>query len=66
MEFGVRWGRNMSLYTSLRHIYEPYNSSREIIGFDTFEGFPSVDPKDGNSDFVKKDPWMFLKIIKSI
>lgn len=41
MEFGVRWGRNLSLFTSLRNLYEPYNVSRKIIGFDTFEGFPS-------------------------
>lgn len=51
MEFGVRWGQNMSLFSNLRGIYEPYNYNRKIIGFDTFEGFPSVDAKDG--DLVK-------------
>ncbi len=49
MEFGVRWGQNMSLFSNLRGIYEPYNYNRKIIGFDTFEGFPSVDAKDGDS-----------------
>ena len=44
--FGVRWGREISLMESLRTIYEPFNSSRKIIAFDTFEGFPSVDQKD--------------------
>lgn len=53
MEFGVRWGKNMALYEVLRGIYEPYNFNRRIIGFDTFEGFPSVDSKDGSSENVK-------------
>ena len=48
MEFGVRWGQNTSLFTSLRGIYEPYNYTRKIIGFDTFEGFPSMAEEDGN------------------
>ena len=52
MEFGVRWGKNMALYESLRGIYEPFNHNRKIIGFDTFEGFPSVNMKDGNADII--------------
>ncbi|WP_334156912.1 crotonobetainyl-CoA--carnitine CoA-transferase [Oryzomicrobium sp.] len=52
MEFGVRWGRNLALYESLRGIYEPFNHNRKIIGFDTFEGFPSVDQKDGNDEII--------------
>ncbi|MEK4239919.1 crotonobetainyl-CoA--carnitine CoA-transferase [Paenibacillus sp. FSL H7-0714] len=47
MEFGVRWGQNLALYQSFRGIYEPYNYNRKIVGFDTFEGFISVDPEDG-------------------
>lgn len=47
MEFGVRWGQNMALFSSLRGIHEPFNYNRKIIGFDTFEGFPSVDLNDG-------------------
>jgi hypothetical protein len=47
MEFGVRWGQNMSLFSSLRGLYEPYNYTRRIVGFDTFSGFPHVDPRDG-------------------
>jgi hypothetical protein len=49
MEFGVRWGRNLALYENLRGIYEPFNHTRWIIGFDTFEGFPSVHDKDGGA-----------------
>jgi hypothetical protein len=53
MEFGVRWGQNMALFTQMRHIYEPYNMSRKVVGFDTFEGFPSVAPQDGDFDALK-------------
>jgi hypothetical protein len=48
-EFGVQWGATLALLTNLRGIYEPYNYRRSIVGFDTFEGFPSVDSaKDGD------------------
>lgn len=54
MEFGVRWGQNLVTLSNLRGILEPYNYSRKIIGFDTFEGFPSVDKKDGNHSTIVK------------
>jgi len=54
MEFGVRWGQNLSLFSALRGIYEPYNRHRKIVGFDTFEGFPSIHEKDGTSEMMKK------------
>lgn len=43
-EFGVRYGSNLSLFTSMRGIHEPFNHNRKIIGFDTFEGFAGVEP----------------------
>lgn len=46
MEFGTRWGQNLSLFAQLRGIFEPFNRHRKIIGFDTFEGFPSISAKD--------------------
>lgn len=52
MEFGVKWGGNCSLFSSLRGCYEPYNVRRKIIGFDTFEGFPSIDKKDGDAPLI--------------
>lgn len=52
MEFGVRWGQNMALFTSFRGLFEPFNYNRKIIGFDTFEGFPSIDSKDGDSQEI--------------
>ncbi len=42
MEFGVRWGQNLALFENFRGMYEPFNYNRKIIGFDTFNGFPSV------------------------
>jgi hypothetical protein len=45
----------------LRGIHEPYNYNRSIIGFDTFEGFPSVDEKDGSlvsvGDYAITNDW---------
>ena len=52
MEFGVHWGQSLALFESFRGIYEPHNFNRKIIGFDTFEGFPSVHDKDGNSSLA--------------
>lgn len=46
MEFGVLHGRHLATLTALRGIYEPYNSLRRIIGFDTFTGFPDISPVD--------------------
>ena len=54
LEFGVRWGRNIALYQNLRGIYEPFNHNRKIVGFDTFEGFPSVSSEDGTHEIIKK------------
>lgn len=48
LEFGVQWGATISQLAALRGIYEPYNHSRKIFGFDTFLGFTSPDSiKDG-------------------
>lgn len=51
LEFGVRWGQNLAAFSVLRGILEPYNHSRRLVGFDTFEGFPEgrggVAPEDG-------------------
>ena len=50
LEFGTRWGQNLAIMQSLRSILEPYHHRRRIVGFDTFEGFPSVAPEDGSAD----------------
>lgn len=55
IEFGVWWGANLALLQSLRAVYEPYNYTRKVIGFDTFEGYPdSMTEKDKNSKYLIK------------
>lgn len=54
IEFGTRWGQNMSLFSALRGIYEPFNRNRKIVGFDTFTGFPDVSEKDNKNCSVMK------------
>ena len=55
MEFGVHFGSAFAQLINLRSMLEPYNFSRHIHGFDTFEGFPELSNKDisKNSDHVK-------------
>ncbi|KJU81362.1 dTDP-6-deoxy-L-hexose 3-O-methyltransferase [Candidatus Magnetobacterium bavaricum] len=52
VEFGVRWGQNLALFQALRGMYEPYNYLRKIVGFDSFEGFMSLDEKDGTAENI--------------
>ncbi len=53
MEFGIRWGPQQVVMQMMRGIYEPYNYTRKVIGFDTFAGFVDVAPKDGVSENVQ-------------
>lgn len=53
VEFGCRWGQNLAHFQSLRSILEPYHHRRMILGFDTFEGFPSVSKHDGESSVIE-------------
>ena len=53
-EFGVRWGQNLALFASFRGMYEPFNYSRKIVGFDTWSGFPSVSTRDGDDEIASK------------
>ena len=46
LEFGVQWGSTLAQILNLRGIYEPYNHSRHIVGFDTFGGFANVASED--------------------
>jgi hypothetical protein len=54
LELGTRWGQNMTLFQTLRGIYEPFNRHRKVVGFDTFEGFPSIRTEDGTSEMMTK------------
>jgi len=53
VEFGTWWGQNLILFENLRAIYEPFNQSRRVIGFDTFEGYPEISAKDLASETIK-------------
>jgi hypothetical protein len=52
VEFGVWWGANLALFESFRSVYEPYNWTRKVVGFDTFQGYPSISEKDGTSSYA--------------
>lgn len=63
IEFGCRWGQNLSLFLNFRGIYEPYNMQKKIIGFDTFSGFPSTSKheKKGNKKLARKGAFSTTK-----
>lgn len=46
IECGVNLGGGFFSWLHFSSIFEPYNSSRYIIGFDTFTGFQQVNQKD--------------------
>lgn len=53
VEFGVWWGANLALFESFRSVYEPYNWTRKVVGFDTFDkGYPGISEKDGTSSYA--------------
>jgi hypothetical protein len=49
MEFGTFLGRNAALFTNLRATFEPYNFTRQVVIFDTFNGLAGVTSKDGSA-----------------
>lgn len=53
MEFGTWWGQNLVLFENLRAIYEPFNQSRRVIGFDTFAGYQTISAQDRESETIK-------------
>lgn len=46
VECGVFSGGGLLSWSHFSAILEPYNHTRRVIGFDTFEGFPDVHEKD--------------------
>jgi hypothetical protein len=48
--FGVRWGRDLATWQVLRDLFDSHYHARKIVGFDTFEGFPSVSDKDAQNE----------------
>ena len=52
VECGVNQGGGVMAWAKLSSIYEPYNYHRKIIGFDTFQGFPSVNKSKDKTKFA--------------
>lgn len=50
VECGVHHGGGLFSWAKLSSALEPYALDRRIFGFDTFEGFPSVNEKDTVSE----------------
>jgi hypothetical protein len=46
VECGVYQGNNFVLLNQLAAMFEPFNLTREIIGFDSFEGFTAIAAQD--------------------
>ena len=50
VEFGSQWGASLNTFLQLKQIHEPWNASRRILSFSTFEeGFKSADAQDGGA-----------------
>lgn len=45
-ECGVLLGGGVFTFAHLSAILEPYNAQRKVVGFDTFDGLPSIHEKD--------------------
>lgn len=57
IECGCHLGGGLMAFAQFSAIYEPYNHTRKIIGFDTFKGFPTIHKKDiatGEKKFLQK------------
>lgn len=52
LECGVAYGSSLMSFALFSSIFEPVNHTRKIVGFDTFDGFPSISAKDNK----KGDP----------
>src|SRR5271170_7968164 len=46
VECGVFMGGGLLTWAQFSAIYEPYNHTRRIVGFDTFAGFPNLSQRD--------------------
>jgi hypothetical protein len=61
IECGCYTGGGTMTFAQLSAIYEPYNHTRRIIAFDTFDGFPSIAEKDANSQTEYKKGDLFVQ-----
>lgn len=49
IECGVNNGQGVCSWLHFSSVYEPYNYTRKIVGFDTFAGFPHLEHEDSSS-----------------
>ena len=61
IECGVFKGTGLMTWAHLSSIYEPLNHNRQIVGFDSFSGFPSISDFDSTevSEFDKVGTYSF-------
>jgi hypothetical protein len=52
VECGVHHGGGLMTWAHFSATLEPYNYHRKIIGFDTFQGFPTVATEDGSNELA--------------
>jgi hypothetical protein len=53
--FGVWLGQDIVVLESMRAMIEPYNASRKLVGFDTFEGYVGISALDKTSETIKPE-----------
>ncbi len=46
IECGVAYGSGLMTFAHFSSIFEPVHHTRRVVGFDTFQGFPSLSEKD--------------------
>lgn len=63
-EFGVWYGQNLVLFENLRAIYEPFNKTRQILGFDTFKGYEGFTDRDVNGEIFAAGNYATLQDYK--
>lgn len=61
MEFGTWYGQTLVQFLNLRAVYEPYNYTRKIIGFDTFTGYQGLSRSDGDHHLMKRGQYTVPK-----
>ena len=60
IECGVHYGGGVMAWAKMSAALEPVAFNRHIIGFDTFEGFPSIHDKDkGDTDYPELEEGAF-------
>lgn len=64
IEFGTWYGQNLVIFENLRSIYEPFNKTRKIVGFDTFAGYTKVSDNDLNGSVITEGNYSALSAHK--